>query len=159
MEVKKLLEEFDEETIREFVGKNADYYLNKWKLMAASGSKVSWNWAAFCFEVLWMAYRKMYLYALTVMLLSFVPVIGSIFSLIFWIGIGIFGNYLYGKFTYRKLSVLRSAFTDDELFKQEVIKSGGTSILGVFLFIILALLLALLISIATINITEYGHYL
>ncbi len=47
MVVKKLLDEFNEDIIKAFVQKNSDYYLTKWKIMANSGSKISWNWASF----------------------------------------------------------------------------------------------------------------
>ncbi len=140
MEIKRLLDEFSEDVIRAFVGKNSDYYLNKWRLMAATGSKTSWNWAAFSFVTLWMAYRKMYLYAFITMVISvlnFIPIIGFIFSLIIWFGVGIFGNYLYGKFTYEKLTALKLAYGDGEALKQAAILNGGTSVLSVFLFILL----------------------
>jgi len=141
MEIKKLLEEFDEEIIKSFLQKNSDYYLAKWKLIASTGSKISWNWAAFALTNLWLGYRKMYLYAfiyILLTLLSVIPLIGIIAGLILWVGIGMYGNYFYGKFTYNKLVELKSTYTDEELFKQQIVKSGGTSIAGVLLVILMS---------------------
>ena len=82
MVVKKLLEQFDEDVIRAFVQKNADYYLLKWKLMAENNSKTSWNWASFFFVGFWMGYRKMYLYYTIYYILSFLAgIFGSILLL------------------------------------------------------------------------------
>jgi hypothetical protein len=68
--IRQLLEEFSEDVIRAFVQKNADYYLFKWRLMAKTGSKTSWNWAAAIFGgwlyQLWFFYRKMFLYGIVV---------------------------------------------------------------------------------------------
>ncbi|RMD47584.1 MAG: DUF2628 domain-containing protein, partial [Aquificota bacterium] len=100
---KKLLEEFDEGIIRNFVQKNADYYLQKWKLMAIKTSKISWNWSAFSFGVLWLAYRKMYLYAfflfITSIIASVKPLLNFLSFIVFWIGLGMFGNYIYAMYT------------------------------------------------------------
>ncbi|WP_457639226.1 DUF2628 domain-containing protein [Persephonella sp.] len=142
MEIKRLMEEFDEAVIRSFVQKNADYYLTKWKIMASGGSKVSWNWAAFLLTGPWMGYRKMYFYAfifLVLNLLSYIPLLGLIVWLALWIGIGMLGNYLYGKYTYNKLLELKVKFPDEEAFKMAVVKEGGTSVAGVFLVFLMAL--------------------
>ena len=142
MIVKKLLDEFDEETIRLFVQKNADYYIAKWKVMAASGSKVSWNWAAFFFTSLWFGYRKMFLYAFIYILLnlvSFIPILGFIVWIVLWVGMGMFGNYFYAKKTYEALLVLKQAYPGETEFKNMVAKEGGTSIFGVIVVIVMAL--------------------
>jgi len=161
VEIKKLFEEFDEETIRSFVQKNADYYITKWKVMAQSGSKLSWNWAAFLFPLVWLAYRKMHLYAVIYFLLllgfSVAPkYLRTFMWLGLWIGIGMLGNYLYGRYTYKKLLELKIKFTDEDVFKTQVAKAGGTSVLGLFisaltLFIIYLLGLFLFIAIIGIG--------
>src|SRR5262245_40093297 len=60
----------DEELWRQFIGPNADRYLEHFKRFSVHGQPkfaLSWNWPAFlllgnCF--LWFLYRKMYLHAL-----------------------------------------------------------------------------------------------
>ena len=44
----------------DLVGKNKKKYIPQFLLMAKTGHKVSWNWAAFFFPYMWMFYRKMY---------------------------------------------------------------------------------------------------
>jgi len=71
--VKKLLEEFSEEVIRNFVQKNSDYYIARWRLMAQKDSRLSWNWATAIFGgrfyQSWFFYRKMLLYGVAAFLL------------------------------------------------------------------------------------------
>ncbi|EDP73346.1 DUF2628 domain-containing protein [Hydrogenivirga sp. 128-5-R1-1] len=159
MEIKRLIEEFDEETIRSFVQKNSDYYLAKWKIMAASGSKFSWNWAAFLATAPWIGYRKMYFYAFIYILLNVltvIPFIGILIWLGLWFGIGAVGNYLYGKFTYNKLTQLRTAFPDENEFKAQVVKAGGTSIGGIF--IVLLMTIAISVVLVLISYSMMGNY-
>jgi sorbitol-specific phosphotransferase system component IIC len=142
----RLFEEFGEETVRSFVQKNADYYVSKWKLMAKTGSKISWNWAAFAFGVFWMGYRKMYLYSAIVLALSildYLPVVGLLVALALWFGVAMLGNYLYGRYTYETLVQLKEEYPDEETFKLMVIKKGGTSIGGVVIVFIMAILFSL----------------
>lgn len=49
-----------EAALRSFIGPNATYYLGKWRDMDSSGSRTSWNWAAFFLNGLWLAYRRMW---------------------------------------------------------------------------------------------------
>ena len=58
----------EREELRIFVGKNADYYISKWEEIA--DTKISWNWAAFLFGLLWFGYRKMYPHAFGFMIFS-----------------------------------------------------------------------------------------
>ena len=43
--------------------RNTDYYLRKFERFGSSGGYVSWNWPAFFVPLLWMLYRKMWLWA------------------------------------------------------------------------------------------------
>lgn len=51
-----------QERLREFVGRNADYYLPQWQ---DDGAHTRFNIAAFFLGPLWMLYRRMYLVAAT----------------------------------------------------------------------------------------------
>ncbi len=93
----------DEELWRQFIGPNADRYLEQFKKFStASGQPrfaLSWNWPAFLFiSFLWFLYRKMYLHALVYaigpMLSTYLT--GDITVGIVWsIMAGATGNYLY----------------------------------------------------------------
>ncbi len=162
MIVKKLLEEFDEEIIRLYVQSNADYYLAKWKLMSASGSKISWNWPAFFFSANWLGYRKMYLYAFIYILLNIgtlVPLLGLLLWIVLWVGLGLYGNYLYAKKTYEDLLKLRASYSDENVFKQMVVKKGGTSVLGVIAVILMGILVyGILLAIGIAVTGGYNNY-
>ncbi|WP_457569510.1 DUF2628 domain-containing protein [Desulfurobacterium sp.] len=174
MVINKLLNEFDEKVIGLFVKENSDYYLQKWKFMADSGSKISWNWAAAIFgwfNQSWFFYRKMFLYGLGfyVVLFFLFPLIavigvflGDIFgrfgfdeemsrlivmlTVIVWqfvkiIFFGFFGNYLYGRFVYNKLTKFRLSSKDDEEFFRMAAEKGGTSVTFVFFGFLMEFLL------------------
>lgn len=44
----------------EYIKRNVDKYLEKFKKMHRNNTKVSWNWCAFLFGGAWFLYRKMY---------------------------------------------------------------------------------------------------
>jgi len=50
----------DEEMLQSFVGSNYHYYLDKWNSAPSPQKRAGWNWAAFFFGPLWLAFRKMY---------------------------------------------------------------------------------------------------
>ncbi len=142
MLVKKLLDEFSEDVIRAFVQKNADYYLMKWKSMANSGSKISWNWASFLLGGFWMVYRKMFLYFFIVfivgLIIGFIPLLNIILGLAMWIAFGLLGNYGYAYFVYNKLNELKILAKNEDELRQLALQKGGTSVLAaVILFVIL----------------------
>ncbi len=164
MVVKKLLEEFDEDILRLYVQKNSDYYLAKWKVMASSESKISWNWAAFLFTASWLGYRKLYLYAFIYILINIatlVPLLGFILWIGLWVGIGLYGNYLYAVKTYENLVKLKSSYPDEEIFKQMVVKQGGTSVFGILLVLLMGMVvygILFAIGLAVIDNTRYSEF-
>ena len=138
------------EIYRMFVGKNADYYIEKFKKFEESGGALSWNWAAFFFGILWVFYRKMYLYGalifLGIILLGVFVAVSSnqILSigiqLWLWIGFGAFGNYLYYIFVKKTVSDIQSQAKNEKELIESLAKKGGTSFLAPILFIILMIL-------------------
>lgn len=95
-----------EQRLREFVGPNSDFYLRKWGDMDRSGSNASWNFASFFLNAWWLAYRKMVLPALLVLVAILavagiglaLPEVGAIVSLLALgipIFLGVMGNKLY----------------------------------------------------------------
>lgn len=92
----------DETLWRQFIGPNADHYLETFKKFSSNGQPkfaLSWNWPAFLFiSFLWFLYRKMYLHA-------FVYAVGPMIStyltgdltvgIVWSIMAGATANYLY----------------------------------------------------------------
>lgn len=148
----------DREYLRIFVGKNADYYISKWEELG-EGNKISWNWSAFFFGLIWFAYRKMYphtfamlifniiLYAVQVKFntLGFVALITNLSISIL---IGMFGNYLYYDYAKSKLEEIKKQTVDEKKLYVELARNGGTSIATAFGIFILYLI--------TLSIIEYG---
>lgn len=93
----------DEEAIwSQFIGPNADQYLETFKKFSANGQPrfaLSWNWPAFLYiSFLWFLYRKMYLhafvYAVGPMVSTYLT--GDVSAGIVWsIMAGATANYLY----------------------------------------------------------------
>ena len=86
--------------------------------------------------------------------------LGLILWIVLWVGIGLFGNYLYGKKTYETLVMLKSKSNSEEEFKMLVAKEGGTSVGGVILVILMGFLIyAVLFGIGAMmmNGTGYGY--
>lgn len=121
------------------VSRNSKYYLDAFKKL--DEGHVSWNWAAFFFQGMWMFYRKMYLYgflslaldfAVFVMILSS-PSIGTAFGLSFVFNIaykclyGYFGNIIY-------YSIVKERI-DDGYHLMDQYKSTSKSLAILFIFL------------------------
>jgi hypothetical protein len=92
----------DETLWRQFIGPNADKYLETFKRFSSDGRPkfaLSWNWPAFLFiSFLWFLYRKMYLhafvYAVGPMISTYLT--GDFSAGIIWsVMAGATANYLY----------------------------------------------------------------
>ncbi|WP_272496374.1 DUF2628 domain-containing protein [Alicyclobacillus acidoterrestris] len=117
---------------------------------------VSWNWSAFILTILWLGYRKMYLY------LSIIVIAVIIFSIVLgfgttispWIGLligvavnillGLFGNYLYLLHAKYKIRKVKQQSSDEKIQRQLIQQSGGTSIKSLA---IVAVAIAILMSV------------
>ncbi len=136
----------EEESLKLFVGKKASYYLPKWKLIETTGTKISWNPASAFLGIIWMAYRKMYLYTIITLGLVIVwsiaelrlgynPLINSGISVLYVLCLGILGNWLYYAHAKRKIAQIKLKFPGPEVHKSEIIEAGGTSRLALGLVI------------------------
>lgn len=139
----------EERAFRLFIGENADYYLGKWTTPDGKlQKKLSWNWAAFFFGILWFFYRKMYgwalgFYVIGIALYFLLP--GISFGM--WIVYGLTANSLYYDHVKDRIETSRQMVTGIEDQEKAIAMSGGTSTLGVVagialicLFIVLAVI-------------------
>lgn len=89
----------DDEAEDQMIAANVPYYREKFNEMRLLNQKVSLNWSALFFGVLWMLYRKMYgVAAATIGLMIVVSCLGTaggLLSLVLTVCCGLFGNYLY----------------------------------------------------------------
>jgi hypothetical protein len=128
----------EEEALKLFVGEKASSYLPKWKIFETMGKKMSWNSSAAFLPAIWMAYRKMYLYAAIILGIGVVWTIAELrlgynqvinlgISVLYVLFLGIFGNWLYYTHAKGKIAQIKLQYPEPEVRKSEIIKAGGTS--------------------------------
>lgn len=137
-----------------FVGPNFETYRRKWRLDHGTDGAGTWNWPAFLFGAVWMAYRRMYgVSALWAGALAISSVIESYFGfsqglstiLTFGASIaaGVCGNLLYLRHTQRRIAQISPAYKGRDIALQaELAARGGTrwSAVAVFILIYVAVL-------------------
>ena len=133
-----------EELAKEFVG-------NKYEIFKNS----LFNVPAFFFTSLYMFYRKMYLYAFLTFILFFVVINyfkGFIAIVIFHLVIGFIINKLYLSFARRKVAKIKANNPRKTIPYLKVMcsSSGGVSIGGLVVGIVLEFIVALIISIVMV---------
>jgi Tfp pilus assembly major pilin PilA len=146
----------NDEDLEVFIGKNADTYLNKFGKFQQGGADsfaVTWHWPAFLFGVTWMIYRKMYLWALAMFAVSFVPCGGFLAA----IAAGMTGNYLYYKHAQKKILELNSRVPSSGPQRTaELARAGG--VLSIIWILIPLGVIALVGIIAAIAIPQFAAY-
>lgn len=125
--------EVTEEEFVHFIERNAEYYLAKFEKFETNGAdkfSVTWLWPAFFFTCLWMAYRKMYLWAIAAFVMEGIlydvhPSLAIFPKVLF----AIVGNYLYYKHTKRKIIKLktREVFSDSSELLTALERKGGVN--------------------------------
>ncbi len=154
-----------------FVGKNFNYYSVKWykllqskcggdleKLKKHSAKHASFNICAFFFNILWFAYRKMYFKAaLCLIIMCNLSFVHWSLSWVMAFVIGLYGNKFYFLQVSKKISKLQKEIQNPDILKSEIIKTGGTSKIGVFWFIVLCSVIAVLIAIMQIPSLQQGY--
>lgn len=143
------------EKMKSIVQEKLYYYDLKMSRLNLTGGKISWNGSAFLFPVLWMAYRKMYLYALiawgisiVITMIGWIPIVGwllrPILSIVYLVCSGMLGNYLY-KIHAEKIYQNGSALNPDtqwEFYRRK----GGTSRTSVVVALIIIVIVASALS-------------
>ncbi|WP_129794288.1 DUF2628 domain-containing protein [Sphingosinicella sp. CPCC 101087] len=142
----------EEERQRAAIGRNAEYYLGRWREMEAKSSAISWNWPACLVNLFWFAYRKMWLpMAATLLALVALSLVGAAVGsgqIAFLLTIGLsfvtggFGNFLYR----RRISRLVADTSALPIAAQlEALRSrGGVSITAAAILLLLFGSLALM---------------
>lgn len=116
--------------------------------------RLKWNFAAFVFNIVWVFYRKMYLFAVLLLTFVFAPALFGFYMLavdylssekFYFISptvdytaaayfifkalfLGFFGNYIYYLHIRRKISQSRNKFPDIKRQRSWLSKKGGTSL-------------------------------
>ncbi len=119
-----------------YVKERAYYYIPRFIEFHTLGNTTSWNWAAFFFPFYWSLFRKVYIVSLIVFIPTF------LFGLLFGVVYGIFANYIYYKHVDRKVEkILLESRLKNLDPKVVAYFRGGTSFVGILVFILLIILL------------------
>lgn len=126
--------------ISNFIESKQDYYFSEFNKMRDLNKNQSWNWAAFFFPVVWLAYRKMYLLAVIVAIT--ISVINSVVPSLFMAGIivhvlmGLFGNIKYMEHIQNSI-VEAEKFSSESSRRSYLLEKGGVSMLGLIIALLL----------------------
>lgn len=122
----------DTDVWREFIGPNADRYLEQFKKFGTEQTPkfaLTWNWPAFLFiSFLWFLYRKMYLYAAVYAIGPMVStyLTGDITVGIVWsIMAGATGNYAYFWHCREEIGAIKQAAWNDPAKRDVALKEAG----------------------------------
>lgn len=138
-----------------YIKKNQSYYMEAFQDLDAGKKK--FNWTAFFLNVLWLAYRKMFLMALVFSLIIdsimafFTEYTGIFGPIVLGVIVGLFGNGLYKKSIDKKIKKLQISGKSDQDIRIILTTQSDASAWYAVVFIITyvfanAMLLALLNS-------------
>ncbi|MCC6140433.1 MAG: DUF2628 domain-containing protein [Nitrospira sp.] len=122
----------DQKLWRQFIGPNADRYLEQFKKFSANGQPkfaLSWNWPAFLFiSFLWFLYRKMYMhaavYAIGPMASTYITgdmTVGLVWSIM----AGATANYLYYWHCKEEIAEIKKAGKLNPAAQEAALKEAG----------------------------------
>lgn len=142
-----------ESTLRAYIGKNSDYYIEQLKRIE-NGEKVNFNWVGFFIGGAWLIYRKMYSYFFLLML---VPV----YNIILIINLIFKTNKIYYKALCKKIE--NDKLTGKDINNQENVieiakKHGGTNFVGVIVLLVLAIGSAIFSLMLSLNNDTNNYY-
>lgn len=141
--------EITEKDFIDFIGPNADKYMEtfrKFNIRGVDQFSVTWHWPAFFVSFFWMLYRKLYLWALLVFLISYIPIAGFIMMIVY----GLTGNYLYFRHAKKKIMEMKIRQSASDL-SESLRDIGGvnqwvkTVAIVLFILAIMGILAAILI--------------
>lgn len=146
-----------------YLGNNVEYYAVRFDKIDA-GQTIVFNIYAFFFGFFWLTYKKLYIEGLIILVIItaiqyFLPENGGVdrfINILFAIGMGCFGNYLYYKKTIRVVEKTREKYKNNEQISQTDIlnilhKKGKTD----WIIFIIAFIALISLSILGIMLSEY----
>ncbi len=138
---------------RNYLGEQADYYVPIWEKIQ-SGQIIVFNVYSFFFGMFWMLYRKMYRTTIIVGIIFTIQIIMEeilringgmteselnpiswIISLVWWIVLGLYGNYFYYLDAQQRISASKKLVP--EYYDSQLQEIGGTSILSLLAGIVI----------------------
>ncbi|WP_250673890.1 DUF2628 domain-containing protein [Paraclostridium ghonii] len=145
-----------------FIQKNTEYYIPKFKEMQEFEKSTSWNWASFFLTSNWLFYRKMYGYGVGLIIaniiFAFIPFLGFLLNIGTCVACGLYGNSLYLKHIQKQLGSVEGL--KEDIKHRVLLSKGGTNLaLPVILTFLFIILIFILIFIgATISLMANPYY-
>jgi Tfp pilus assembly major pilin PilA len=136
--------------------RNLDYYLKRFEKFSAGGGSVSWNWPAFFVPLIWMLYRKMWVWALAYFFLLPIAMF-AVFAVLFillppgaaaavgwavqlgilFVLIPMFANALYYRTVQARIADAKAYRGDRDKQLRMLASSGGTSAAALVVVVIM----------------------
>ncbi len=140
-----------ESTLRAYVGKNSDYFINQFKNIESS-NKANYSWIWFI-GGLWLLYRKMYSY----FILSLIPIV----NIFIYINLIFNSNKIYYKSICKKIE--KDGLTSKDIANQEIElakakKHGGTSYVGIIVFLVITVLITIILYVSIFSMFSTLYY-
>ena len=134
------------EDLSDFIFNNGAKYITKFKKFYSNGGDkfaLTWHWPVFFLSFIWLAYRKLYGWAIIAFLLSFVPLLNYIIR----IPLGLSANYLYYRNVQKKILGYNESNPSSGSIQRadELRKIGGVNAGAAFLFILVGAILGFLL--------------
>lgn len=169
-----------EDLYRSVIGRNPEYYLERFRRFDAAGKAgASWHWPAFFITFFWLLYRKMWGAAagyVVLMLASYLvlPTVGwmvadiggmlagSVLHLVLVMVVpALFANALYYRHCRNRIEDTEALAHDPRARSQELVRRGGTSEVAAAIGAIVAMVvgIAFIGMIAAISLPAYNDYL
>ena len=158
----------DEELLDAFIGPNNAHYFAGAFNAFARGENVKWNWPAFFVTFPWMLYRKMWMYAVAYfvglhLLLQIVFLFAGVSSsgqfllslIVFFVLTPLFATRLYYAHARSKIGSIKLRTNSPEQQRVEVERAGGTSVVGVLIFLVPVVVGGIIFA---ISIPAYNDY-
>jgi Tfp pilus assembly major pilin PilA len=169
-------DETDPEFLEVAIGpKRTGYYVTKFQRFANGGGLVTWNWPAFFVPLLWMLYRKMWLYAalyffvlpLALLMLAIVLALTlpeTIGVTVFWVVqlgiifglIPMYANAAYHRVVQKRIRSAQASHPERERQLRALAGTGGTS--NAAFIVVLVMIVPFVGILAAIAIPAYQDY-
>lgn len=126
--------------LRLYVGaSDFEYYMKKWRKYLENENSISpsWNWPAFFFGYLWLAYRKMYFLAFLVLPINLISILvnsSAFTSFINWslcFLLALYGNKLYFHYSKNQIEKIKEKYSTDVDLEHIIVNRGGISTISV----------------------------
>jgi hypothetical protein len=136
--------DFDNEIMLDFIQKNTEYYIPKFKEIQESKNPAKWNWASFLFSEWWFLYRKMYIIGLIILIVDiFLSMITKswLTNIVISVIFGFYGNAFYLRHIQSELESIKNV--SEATKKRLILEKGGVNNMIPVIYIAMVAIIAI----------------